>query len=314
VVTLANDPRDLRGYGARPPDARWLGGARLALSFVLNYEEGGESNILNGDEGSEAFLHEMPGKPRLIGRRDPTSESMYAYGSRVGFWRIMRQFADRELPMTVYAVGRALELNPDAAEAMAKAGHEVASHAYRWIDYTDVSEEVEREHIVRCVEVIERLTGTRPVGWFTGRISPNTRRLVVEEGGFLYDSDAFDDDWPYWVEVEGKQHLVIPYAFDSNDQKFHMSPGFVTGEDFYQYLKDAFDTLYAEGAEHPRMMTVGLHCRTIGRPGRAASLARFLDYIHSHDGVWVCRRSEIAEHWRAAHPPPRVAAGAAGNG
>jgi len=226
---------------------------------------------------------------------------MYAYGSRVGFWRVMRQFADRHLPLTVFAVGRALELNPEAAQAMGNAGHEVAAHAYRWIDYTDVPEDVEREHVALCVQAIESLTGTRPVGWYTGRISQNTRRLVVEEGGFLYDSDAYDDDWPYWIDVGERQQLVIPYTFDSNDMKFHLSPGFVTGEDFYRYLRDAFDTLYSEGVDSPRMMSVGLHCRTIGRPGRAAALARFLDYVQSHDAVWICRRREIAEHWRAEH-------------
>ncbi|MEA2378450.1 MAG: hypothetical protein QOD13_2357 [Thermoleophilaceae bacterium] len=303
---VARDPaddRDLRGYGGDPPDPRWPGGARLALQFVLNYEEGGESSILNGDSGSEAFMHEAPGKPALDGVRDITSESMYAYGSRVGFWRVMRLFDERKLPMTIYAVGRALELNLEAGHAMAEAGHEVAGHGYRWLDYHGISEELEREHIGRCVAAIEAITGRRPVGWFTGRVSPNTRRLVVEAGGFSYDSDAYDDDLPYWVDVTGKPHLVIPYSFDTNDMKFHMSPGFVTGDDFFEYLKDAFDTLYREGATHPRMMSVGLHCRTIGRPGRSSALARFLDYVSGYDDVWICRRSDIAEHWAAEHPP-----------
>lgn len=306
----SDDPIDLRGYGSDPPDPKWPGGARLAVLFVLNYEEGGESSVVNGDAGSEAFMHESPGKPALVGVRDTTSESMYAYGSRVGLWRVLRLFGERDLAFTAFAVGRALERNPEAGAAMAEAGHEIASHAYRWIDYQDVDEAVERDHIRRCTRVIEETTGERPVGWFTGRISPNTRRLVVEEGGYLYDSDAYDDDLPYWTTVEGKAHLVIPYAFDSNDMKFHLSPGYVTGDDFFQYLKDSFDTLYEEGATAPRMMNVGLHCRTIGRPGRALALARFLDYVASYDDVWVARRADVARHWYEHHPADGAAAAA----
>ena len=297
-------PRDFLGYGANPPDPKWPNGAKLALSFVLNYEEGGENTVLNGDAGSELYLHEVPGGSPILGERNRTVESQFDYGARAGVWRILRAFAARKLPLTVYGVGRALELNPTVARAFADAGHEVASHAWRWIDYHSVDEATERAEIARCVEVIERLTGTRPVGWYTGRISPNTRRLVAEHGGFLYDSDSYADDLPFYVTAAGKPMLIIPYTLDNNDMKYAVPPGFSAPDGWEQYMTDAFETLLAEGrAGAPKMMSVGLHCRLIGRPGRAAALARFLDRVAATPDVWVCRRADIARHWWAQHPP-----------
>jgi len=295
-------PRDMVGYGDHPPHPRWPGGARLALSMVLNYEEGGEACVLHGDPASEAYLHEVPGGPALADQRNLNVESIYEYGARAGFWRIVRAFRERALTLTVYAVGMAMERNPAAARAMVDAGFEVASHGWRWIDYQAVPESEERAHIKRAIEAIERTTGHRPVGWYTGRNSPNTRRLVVEEGGFLYDSDSYADDLPYWTAVGGRPHLVIPYTLDNNDMKFALTHGFSHGEEFFQYLRDAFDVLYEEGAQQPKMMSVGLHCRLAGRPGRAAALLRFLDYARSHDHVWITTRAEIARHWRRHHP------------
>jgi putative urate catabolism protein len=297
-------PRDFLGYGAIPPDPKWPNGAKLALSFVLNYEEGGENTVLNGDAGSELYLHEVPGGSPILGERNRTVESQFDYGARAGVWRILRAFAARKLPLTVYGVGRALELNPTVTRAFADAGHEVASHAWRWIDYHSVDEATERAEIARCVEVIERLTGTRPVGWYTGRISPNTRRLVAEHGGFLYDSDSYADDLPFYVTAAGKPMLIIPYTLDNNDMKYAVPPGFSAPDGWEQYMTDAFETLLAEGrAGAPKMMSVGLHCRLIGRPGRAAALARFLDKVAAIPDVWVCRRADIARHWWAQHPP-----------
>jgi allantoinase len=295
-------PRDLIGYGANPPHPKWPGDARLALQLVMNYEEGGELSVLHGDDSAESFLHEVVGTPPLKAARALTVESVYEYGSRAGFWRLMRIFAERDIKITVYAVGMALERNPEAAAAIVAAGHEVASHAWRWIDYQLVSEEEERAHMRLAVDSLTKVTGSRPLGWYTGRVSPNTRRLVVEEGGFLYDSDAYNDDLPYWVVVSGKRHLVIPYTFDNNDMKFGTAQGFNTGDDFWRYLKDAFDVFYAEGATAPKMMSVGLHMRLTGRPGRSAALARFLDYVLEHDRVWICRRIDIARHWIQHHP------------
>jgi putative urate catabolism protein len=292
--------RDLVGYGERPPDPRWPGGARLALSFVLNYEEGGEASVLEGDPAAEAFLHEVVGAPATVGRRNLNVESMFEYGSRAGFWRVHRIFTSHGLPLTVYAVGQALERNPAAARAMVAAGWEVASHGWRWIDYEAFAEAEERAHIRRAIEAIERVCGRRPVGWYTGRVSENTRRLVVEEGGFLYDSDSYADELPYWVEVGGRDHLVIPYTLDANDFKFLLPNGFVTADDFYAYLVDSFEQLSDEGG---RMMSVGLHCRIVGRPGRARALDRFLAHVRERGAVWVTTRAEIAQHWRAAHPP-----------
>ena len=294
--------RDLIGYGAAIPDARWPGRARLALQIVMNYEEGGERSILHGDAESEAFLQEVVGTPALPGVRNLQVESVYEYGSRAGFWRLMRLFADRGIRVSVFAIGMALERHPAAAAAIVAAGHEVVSHGWRWIDYQFVPEHVERAHMRLAVESLTRATGQRPLGWYTGRLSPNTRRLVVEEGGFLYDADAYNDDLPYWVTVGERPHLVIPYTLDNNDMKFGTPQGFNSGDDFFTYLKDAFDTLYAEGERAPRMMSVGLHMRLAGRPGRAAALGRFLDYAQDHDRVWICRRVDIARHWIATHP------------
>ncbi|MBN9527117.1 MAG: allantoinase PuuE [Alphaproteobacteria bacterium] len=294
--------RDFVGYGGNPPDPQWPGDARIAISFVLNYEEGGENTVLNGDAGSETYLHETPGGAARIGQRDLNVETVYEYGARAGFWRIMEMFRERNMNFTCYGVGLALEKNPAAARAMVAAGHEIASHGYRWIDYSTVREEVERAHIRQAIQAIEQTCGMRPVGWYTGRISANTRRLIVEEGGFLYESDAYNDDLPYWVEVAGKPQLIIPYTLDNNDMKFCVPPGFSAPSGFYEYLKDAFDVLYHEGRRAPKMMSVGLHCRLAGRPGRAAALARFLDYVQGHDRVWVARRADIARHWHKVHP------------
>jgi putative urate catabolism protein len=294
--------RDLIGYADNPPDPQWPAGAKLAVQFVLNYEEGGENTILNGDAGSELYLTEVPGGQPVIGARDLSTESQYEYGSRVGVWRIMRLFAERKINFTCYGVGLALERNPAAAKAMAAAGHEIASHGYRWVNYRDVPEETEREHLHKAIAAIERLTGQRPLGWYTGRISPQTRKLVAEEGGFLYDSDAYNDDLPYWVEIAGKGHLVIPYTLDNNDMKFSVPPGFTSGDGWFTYLRDAFDVLRKEGQRTPRMMSIGLHCRLAGRPGRFAALERFVDYVQSHRDVWICKRIDIARHWREVHP------------
>lgn len=295
-------PRDLIGYGANPPDPRWPGGARVAVSFVLNFEEGGENSILHGDKTSEVYLYEVVGLTPRVGERDLSVESVYEYGSRAGFWRILRLFNERDLKFTSYAVGMAVARNPEGARAMAAAGHEVASHGWRWIDYRKVPIAVERKHMRLAIDTIRDICGERPVGWYTGRVSANTRKLVIEEGGFLYDSDSYSDDLPYWNR-EGKDGLlIIPYTLDNNDMKFGTAQGFNSGDDFFTYVKDAFDVLYREGETSPKMMSIGLHMRLVGRPGRAAALARLLDYIQGHDKVWICRRRDIAEHWRKVHP------------
>ena len=295
-------PRDLIGYGRRPPDPRWPGQARLALQIVLNYEEGGERAILHGDAESEAFLQEVVGMSPLPGVRNLQVESIYEYGSRVGFWRLLRLFAERDIKISVFAVAMALERHPEAARAIVEAGHEVVSHGLA-LDRLPVRGRGRgaRAHAPRRRELDAR-DGQPPLGWYTGRLSPNTRRLVVEHGGFLYDADAYNDDLPYWVVVDDKPHLVVPYTLDNNDMKFGTPQGFNTGDDFFTYLRDAFDTLYAEGAEAPKMMSVGLHARLVGRPGRLAGLARFLDHVAKHDRVWICRRLDIAKHWTATHP------------
>ncbi len=295
-------PRDLIGYGANPPHPRWPGDARIAISFVLNYEEGAERCILHGDQESEAFLSEMPGAQPLPGVRNMSMESCYEYGSRAGVWRLLKLFEKHQIPLTIFAVAMALERHPEVAQAMKAAGHEICSHGYRWIDYQYTDEAEERDHLNRAIDIITRITGERPQGWYTGRNGINTRKLVMEEGGFAYDSDAYDDDLPYWVDNAGKGHLVIPYTLDTNDMRFATPQGFNSGEQFYQYLKDCFDVLYVEGSESPKMMSIGLHCRLIGRPARIAALARFLEYAHSHDQVWFTRRIDIANHWREFHP------------
>ncbi|SEG50569.1 allantoinase PuuE [Marinobacterium lutimaris] len=295
-------PRDLIGYGENPPHAQWPNQARIAVSFVLNYEEGGERCVLHGDKESEAFLSEMPGAQPLEGVRHMSMESCYEYGSRAGVWRLLRLFKKHDIPLTIFAVAMAVERHPDVAQAMAQVGHEICSHGYRWIDYQYTDESEERDHLVRAIDIIKQVTGERPQGWYTGRTGPNTRKLVMEEGGFMYDSDAYDDDLPYWVENNGKGHLVIPYTLDVNDMRFATAQGFNSGEQFYEYLKDSFDTLYEEGAESPKMLSIGLHCRLAGRPGRIAALARFIDYVRSHDQVWFCRRIDIAKHWHEHHP------------
>jgi putative urate catabolism protein len=295
-------PRDMQGYGANAPDPRWPGGARIALQFVLNYEEGAEQCVLHGDAASETFLSEIAGARAYQGARHMSMESLYEYGSRAGVWRLLRLFERRNLPLTVFAVAMALERNPEAAAAFKAAGHEVASHGWRWIDYQFMDEATEREHLARAVGTIQGLTGERPLGWYTGRDSPNTRRLVVEHGGFLYDADSYADDLPYWVQVGGRDHLVVPYTLDCNDMRFATPAGFATGADFFAHLRDAFDVLWREGARAPKMMSVGLHCRLAGRPARAAALERFLDHVQRHDGVWICRRVDIARHWIAEHP------------
>jgi putative urate catabolism protein len=303
---FARYPRDMRGYGSSPPHPQWPGEARLALQFVVNYEEGAENSILHGDSASEAFLSEIVGAQPLPGVRHMNMESIYEYGSRAGFWRLHRLFTQRGMPVTVFGVAMALARNPAVVEAMQKADWEIASHGYRWIDYQFVPEEIERRHLGLAIELHERVTGARPAGWYLGRCSPNTQRLVAEEGGFLYDSDSYADELPYWVEVAGRRQLIIPYTLDANDMRFATSQGFNAGDQFFTYLKDSFDLLYAEGETSPRMMSVGLHCRLAGRPGRAAALARFLDYVGGHDQVWVCRRIDIARHWRALHPHKRI--------
>jgi putative urate catabolism protein len=295
-------PRDLRGYGRNPPHPQWPGGARVALQIVLNYEEGAENSVLHGDAASETFLSEIIGA-QAYPARHLSMETLFEYGSRVGVWRILREFERRKLPLTIFGVGMALERNPEVTAAFVEGGHELASHGWRWISYQNMDEATEREHMARAVESIRRLTGAAPVGWYTGRDSPNTRRLVVEHGGFLYDADAYGDELPYWMQVAGKAHLVIPYTLDANDMRFATPQGFNTGEQFYTYLKDTFDVLYTEGETSPKMMSVGLHCRIAGRPGRFGALQRFLDYAQQHEKVWICRRADIARHWHERFPP-----------
>lgn len=303
-------PRDLRGYGERPPHPQWPNGARVAVSFVLNYEEGGERTILDGDPCSEGYLVPEIAVPALAGERSPSVENLYEYGSRAGFWRILRLFNERRMPFTSWAVGLALARNPEAAKAMVEGGHEVASHSWRWFDYGSMPEDEERKHIRMTVDTIRRLTGRGPLGWYTGRFSANTRRLVLEEAPeVIYDSDSYNDDLPYWIKVGDKPRLIIPYALDTNDFKYSLNPGWSSGPDFTAYLTAAFDHLYREGAHAPKMMSIGLHCRLTGRPARAEALARFLDHVAGKTDVWVCRREEIARHW-IAHFPPNGRAGA----
>lgn len=303
---MANSyPRDLVGYGANPPDPRWPRNARLALNFVMNYEEGSEYSVPDGDGFSEATLTEATGTAQTVQGRDLAAESMFEYGSRVGFWRIMRIFRERGLPLTVFGCALALERNLEAAKAIADAGHDVCCHGWRWVRQFELSEDEERRHIYQAVDSLTRTVGQRPLGWYC-RYGPSihTRRLLVEEGGFLYDSDAYNDELPYWVRVEGKPHLVVPYSLSTNDLKFGVG-GFFTAGDFFAFLKDGFDLLYREGKTQPKMMSVGLHMRLVGHPSRAAGLERFLDYVTQHPDVWTCRRIDIARHWIQHHPLPR---------
>jgi allantoinase len=299
-------PRDLIGYGRHAPHPQWPGQARVALQFVLNYEEGGENSVLHGDAGSEQFLSEMF-NPAAYPDRHLSMEGIYEYGSRVGVWRLLREFERRGLPLTVFGVSMALQRHPELTSAFVELGHEIACHGWRWIHYQGMAESGEREHMARGMEIIERLTGDRPLGWYTGRDSPNTRRLVADYGGFEYDSDYYGDDLPFWLQVRKSDgalapHLVVPYTLDCNDMRFALPQGFSHGDEFFEYLRDSFDLLYAEGAEAPKMMSVGMHCRLLGRPGRLRAFQRFLDHVQQHDQVWICRRIDIARHWKTVHP------------
>ncbi|GGC62963.1 allantoinase PuuE [Hoyosella rhizosphaerae] len=298
-------PRDFVGYGSRPPHPQWPDDARIAVQFVLNYEEGAENNVLDGDAASETFLSDIV-PAEAFPARHMSMESLYEYGSRAGVWRLLRIFEQRSLPLTIFAVARALQRNPEAAAAFTELGHEIACHGLRWISYQNVSRETEREHMHEAVEILRGITGSAPQGWYTGRDSPNTRALVMEHGGFIYDSDSYADDLPYWVPTPtGSSHLVVPYTLETNDMRFSSPAGFANGEQFYAHLRDSFDVLYREGlAGRPAMMSVGLHCRIAGRPSRAAAIERFLDHIQSYDKVWITRRIDIANHWHTVHPAP----------
>ena len=298
--------RDLAGYGRNPPHPQWPGNARIALQFVLNYEEGAENSVLHGDAGSEQFLSEMF-NPASYPARHLSMEGIYEYGARAGAWRILREFEKRDLPLTVFGVGMALQRHPELTAAFKELGHEIACHGWRWIHYQNIDEATEREHMRTGMEIIEQLTGERPLGWYTGRDSPNTRRLVVDYGGFEYDSDYYGDDLPFWMKVQKTDgsvvpHLVVPYALDTNDMRFSLPQGFAQAEDFFIYLRDSFDALYAEGEQSPKMLSIGMHCRLLGRSGRIVALQRFLDHVQKHDRVWICRRIDIARHWKQAHP------------
>ena len=302
----ARYPRDLAGYGRRPPQPQWPGQARIAVQFVLNYEEGGENSVLHGDAGSEQFLSEMA-TPASYPARHLSMEGIYEYGSRVGVWRLLREFEKRGLPLTVFGVGMALQRCPEVTAAFVELGHEIACHGWRWIHYQEMDESLEREHMALGIAAITRLTGQAPLGWYTGRDSPATRRLVADHGGLVYDSDYYGDELPFWLQVRKSDgtlapQLVVPYTLDTNDMRFALPQGFSHGEPFFQYLKDSFDLLYAEGAEQPAMLSIGMHCRLLGRPGRMRALQRFLDHVQAHDRVWVTRRIDIARHWQAVHP------------
>ena len=293
---VKKNSRDLIGYGKKEKKISWPNNAKLALQFVLNYEEGGENSVLNGDKYSETFLSEIIGAKAIKGRHI-SMESIYEYGSRVGFWRLDRLFKEKKIPVTIFGVGLALEQNPEVCEAIKKGDYEVAAHGYRWIDYQDIKKSVEKKHMHQAIKTIKNIFGSRPLGWYTGRCSPNTRDLVFDDGGFLYDSDSYSDDLPYWENRGKKKQLIIPYTLDNNDMRFATNQGFNTGDHFYNYLKDSFDTLYEEGKTSPKMMSVGLHCRIIGRPGRIQSLRRFLDYVLKFDDIWICKRIDIAKYW-----------------
>lgn len=290
------DTRDLIGYGSNLPKAEWPNKARIAVQIVLNYEEGAENCVLNGDNNSEVFLSEIIGAQPIKGRH-MNMESLYEYGSRAGFWRLHNLFQEKEIPITIFGVGMALEKNPEICKAIIEADYEVASHGWRWIDYQNIKKSEEKKHMQLAIKAHTKIFGKRPDGWYTGRCSPNTRDLVMEDGGFLYDSDSYSDDLPYWENRNKKKQLIIPYTLDNNDMRFATNQGFNTGDHFYSYLKDSFDVLYEEGRTNPKMMSVGLHCRLIGKPGRIQSLKKFLDYIQKHEDIWVCKRVDIAKHW-----------------
>ncbi|MDB5889571.1 MAG: puuE [Polaromonas sp.] len=303
-------PRNLGGHGRHPPHAQWPGKARIAVQFVLNYEEGAENSVLHGDAGAEQFLSEMFDPPAYPDRH-LSMESIYEYGSRAGVWRLLREFEKRQLPLTVFGVGMALQRQPEVTAAFVELGHEIACHGWRWINHQRMAEAVEREHMRLALAVIEQMTGTRPLGWYTGRDSPNTRRLAADDGRLLYDSDYYGDDLPFWTPVQRSDgtevaRLVVPYALDTNDMRFSLPQGFSQADDFFVYLRDSFDALYAEGSpggqNRPKMLSIGMHCRLLGRPGRIVALQRFLDHIERHDQVWICRRLDIAQHWQAVHP------------
>ena len=299
----ADYPRDMVGYGPNPPHPQWPGGANIAVQFVLNYEEGAENSVLHGDQASETFLSEIVGA-QPFPNRHMSMESLYEYGSRAGVWRVLRVFGRRELPLTIFGVAMALARNPQALAAFVQRGDEIACHGLRWVSYQLVEPEVERGHIAEAVRLMTELTGEAPLGWYTGRDSPQTRRLVVEHGGFLYDADSYADDLPYWTAVDGTNHLAVPYTLDTNDMRFASPGGFGSGDEFFTHLRDAFDVLYAEGAAgSPKMLSIGLHCRLVGRPARIAALERFLDHVQAHDKVWIARRIDIARHWIAHFPP-----------
>ena len=291
-----NKSRNLVGYGQKDFKIEWPNKAKIAVQFVLNYEEGGENCVLNGDKYSETFLSEIIGAKPIEGRH-MNMESIYEYGSRRGFWRIYKNFNDRKIPLTIFGVGLALEKNKEICLAIKESNFEIVSHGYKWIDYQFINEDIEKEHIIKSYEIIKSIFGEYPLGWYTGRTSPNTRRLVVENTNVIYDSDSYSDDLPYWEKINDKQHLIIPYTLDNNDMRFATNQGFNSGEQFFQYLKDSFDCLYKEGEINPKMMSIGLHCRLIGRPGRIQSLLKFLDYIQQFKDVWICKRNEIAQHW-----------------
>ena len=293
--------RDLSGYAGTPPHPHWPDDARVAVQFVLNVEEGAESCVLNGDASSEAYLHELPGRPARQGARDWSVESLYEYGARAGAWRLLELFGSRDVPLTAFATGQALEMNPELGAALHAGGHEIAGHGYRWIDYRDVPEDEERRHIRRTRDIIEGICGEQPCGWYTGRVSDNTRRLLQEEGGLLYNSDAYNDDLPYWLDGP-EPLLIIPYTLVNNDVSYLQPNGVGHGEAFYQLLKGAFDMLWEEGARHPKLMSIGMHGRISGHPARAIAVARFLDYVQSRESVWLCRRADVARHWAALHP------------
>lgn len=299
IPNIDSYQRDMLGYGSRPQNPNWPNNAKIALQFVLNYEEGGENCILHGDSASESFLSEIVGANAYEGVRHMSMESIYEYGSRSGVWRVLRLFKEFDIPITIFAVAMAIARNPELSKYLAEEEYDICAHGFRWIDYQFVDKQTEREHMKNCIEVLKQVLGKRPLGWYTGRNSPNTRDLVLEDGGFLYDSDTYDDDLPYWINNNKERHLIIPYTLDVNDMRFASAQGFNSGDQFYNYLKDSFDALYLEGETHPKMMSIGMHARILGRPGRIMAMRKFLEYVRQFDKVWFCTRGQIANHWYA---------------